>query len=302
VEERVAKQKKVGWRFEKGDEVVPRRYALANLGGGRDYEAYLAWDDELYTLVVIKILRPTVVDNERSLRRIRREAGVLEKLQHPLIVRAFGAVLDGPRPHLRLEYVEGASLSDLLDVGPLEVEQVLPLGLRLCSAIHFMAARDVIHLDIKPSNVILGSQPRLIDFSIARSTERARRATSSIGTDLYMAPEQCDPARLGPLTPAADVWGWGATMWHALSGRVPFRRRKGYDADDPHQRWPQLEGSPRKLPASVPPELGGCLTACLSMSPGARPSPAEVAEIIETLIVDDDVYGEVALDTGAGEV
>ena len=123
------------WRLAEGDEIVAGRRALELLGGGRRYEAYLAWDEHLHALVVAKLLRPDQVDDERrAARSWRPRRGCSSSLAHPLLMRAFGAVLDGPRPHLVLEHIEGPRLSTLIRRYGVAIEQLLPLGLDLAPA------------------------------------------------------------------------------------------------------------------------------------------------------------------------
>src|SRR5688572_20822553 len=102
------------WAFEEGEEIAPGRSAVRLLGGGRGYEAYLAWDDRLLSLVVAKILRPHVVAEQAARRQLAAEAGAYAALQHPVLPRSFGAVLDGGRPHLVLEFLDGPRLSTLV--------------------------------------------------------------------------------------------------------------------------------------------------------------------------------------------
>jgi serine/threonine protein kinase len=195
------------WGFEQDDEIVPGRHAIRLLGGGTRYEAYLAWDEVLYSLVVIKILRPDRTHDERTLEGLIGEAKALQHLNHPVLLRCFDAVLEGPRPHIVLEHLEGPRLSTLLRrYGPLPMEQLIPLGLQLCSALYYMSRRDMIHLDVKPRNIIMAAPPRLIDLSIAKSFTQAGSLTNSIGSAAYMAPEQCDPKGRGPIGSPADVW------------------------------------------------------------------------------------------------
>jgi serine/threonine protein kinase len=180
------------WRFAEGEEVTPGRSALRLLGGGTRYEVYLAFDERMHAVVVIKILRPDRVTDRSALDGLAGEARALSTLHHPVLLRSFDAVLGGPRPHLVLEHVEGPRLSTLLrKFGPLAVEQVLPLGLQLASALHYVAGTGFLHLDVKPSNVIMAGPPRLIDLSIARTPAEACSSIGHLGTDAYMSPEQC---------------------------------------------------------------------------------------------------------------
>ncbi|MGH2693249.1 MAG: serine/threonine-protein kinase [Actinomycetota bacterium] len=272
------------WKFSEGDEIGPDRYALRRLGGGKQYEVYLAWDEDLYALVVAKLVRPHLATEPGALRSLAREAEVVGGLNHPVIVRIFGATLDGERPQLALEFLEGPRLSRLIrKYGKLELDQLLPLALQVCSALHHLARRGVVHLDVKPSNIIMGSPPRLIDFSIARDVGRAREISSPVGTDGYMAPEQCDPGR-AEIGSAADVWGLGATLFHAVAGRPPFPRAAGYDRNDRNQRFPQLGRDPERLPTDVPAPLAEAIAACLAPDPSDRPTPAAVADALEPAV------------------
>ena len=268
------------WGFEKGAEIAPGRFVVRLLGGGERYESLLVWDERLYSLVVVKIVRPHLVEDRHALRGLAEEVEMLERLRHPVLVRALDAVLEGPRPYVVLEHLEGPRLSTLIrKYGPVEREQLLPLGLQLFSALHYLSGEGIVHLDVKPSNIIMGAPARLIDLSIAQPLTALVGKRSPIGTDAYMAPEQCDPVSRGPITSAADVWGVGATLYDASSGRQPFERP---GPGDP--RFPQLEKAPAPLPEKLPRELRELIMACLDPDPGARPTPAEAAGELELLV------------------
>ncbi|HEX2467498.1 MAG TPA: serine/threonine-protein kinase [Solirubrobacterales bacterium] len=272
------------WGFREGDEIVPGRHVLRRLGGGFRYEAYLAWDDRLYAVVVVKVLRPGLVGSERSLRGLSSEAGTLRRLDHPVIVRGFDAVLDGPRPHLVLEHLEGPRLSTLIrKYGPLPVEQLVPLAVQLCSALHYLHGEDVVHLDVKPSNIIMGAPPRLIDLSVALTATDLETLDVPVGTDAYMAPEQCDPVALGPVDPAADVWGLGVTLYRAATGERPFSEPGGREAE-PAIRWPQLVETPQPLDGRLGPALAEPIMSSLARDPTARPRPGELAGMLEPVL------------------
>jgi eukaryotic-like serine/threonine-protein kinase len=271
------------WGFEEGAEISHGRYALRLLGGGTRYEAYLAWDDTLHSVVVVKILRPDRTEDDRTLRGLQEEARALERVNHPVVVRCFDAVLDGPRPHVVLEHIEGPRLSTLLrKYGPLPPEQLIPLAVQLSSALHYMSAMEMIHLDVKPRNIIMAAPPRLIDLSIVRSFEDARSITGQIGTDAYMAPEQCDPVGRGPIGPPADIWGLGATLFEAVSG---YRAFPDPEEETEHDRWPQLDVAPYDLPEKVPDAIAKPILACLEPNPADRPRADDVAAMFEALLV-----------------
>jgi eukaryotic-like serine/threonine-protein kinase len=272
------------WGLREGDEIVLEVSAIKRLGGGLRYEAYLAWDDRLRSLVVVKVVRPGLVEDRHTLEGLAAEVRLLERLAHPVLLRSFGAELEGPRPHVVLEHLEGPRLSTLLrKYGPLLPEQLVPLAVQLCSAIHYLGREGVVHLDVKPSNIIMGGPPRLIDLSVARTVEQCGRLTSAVGTDGYMAPEQCRPDAGVRVGPAADVWGLGVTLYRAVAGERPFTRGDR-DSSDPSERWPQLVEAPRSLDDSVPAAIADPIMACMARDPAARPAPGEVADALERVL------------------
>jgi serine/threonine protein kinase len=267
------------WRFEEGDEIVPGRHAVRLLGGGRRYEAYLAWDDALYALVVVKIVRPARLDDPATRAGIAGEARALASLDHPAIVRAFDAVLDGDRPHLVLEFLDGPRLSTLIRKHGVIIEQLLPLALEVCAALHYMSGRRIVHLDVKPRNIIMSAPPRLVDLSVAIDLDEIATITSPIGTDAYMAPEQCEPDRFAEIGPASDVWGLGVTLYEALARSLPFPVPS--DPKIPARRYPQIAADPRPLPKSVPDGVASLVLSCMEKEPASRPTARELAEALE---------------------
>jgi len=129
----------------------------------------------------------------------------------------------------------------------------------------------------------MGAPPRLIDLSLARTVDEARRLTWEAGTDAYMAPEQCIPGSL-PIEPAADVWGLGATLFHGAAGYLPFPREPGFDAADVGSRFPQVEVDPLPLPDEVPFPVQEAILACLHPEPEQRPTPRQLVERLEPAI------------------
>src|SRR5688500_153632 len=101
------------WELDEGDELIPGRTVVKAIGGGNRYEVFLVWDEELFSLAVAKVLRPDQAAAERALRELGEEARALEQLAHPVLIRSFGAILEGPRPQVLIEHLEGPSLRRL---------------------------------------------------------------------------------------------------------------------------------------------------------------------------------------------
>lgn len=278
------------WGLANGDAITPELTAMRLLGGGSSYEAWLAFDEITYAPVVVKLLRPSRVGDESGLRGLRREAEALRAVNHPVVVRGLRHVEDGPRPHLVLEQADGPRLSTLVRRhGPLSEQQYLPLALDVASVLHYLRHVGYVHLDLKPSNIIMGAPARVIDLSVARSIEDAAQLRTPIGTDAYMAPEQCDPTSFGVPGPASDVWGLGATLHEAISGEKPFAKGDP-DSTDPAAVHPQLVARTPLLDKRVPGEVRDIVQAALSPEPGKRPTPAEISETLQPVLERQPVH------------
>jgi serine/threonine protein kinase len=278
---------KESWGFVEGDQIADGRTIMKLLGGGSAYEVFLVWDDHRFSLMVAKVLRPDRAEDPHEIRSLRKEAEALDALAHPVLVRGFDAVLDGPHPHVLIEHLEGPTLRSLIRrTGPLPLEQLVPLALHVGAAVQYMANEGWVHLDVKPDNIVMGVPPRLIDLSVARTFARAERITGAIGTDAYMAPEQCDPSsRPGVIGPPADVFGLAATVFHAIAGEVPFPRPKGArESEDLAVRFPQLHADPGSLPGKTPEPLVEAVYRGLMKEPEARPTAAEFCAALEPVL------------------
>jgi serine/threonine protein kinase len=274
---------KATWGFVSGDEIVSGRTMQGLLGGGERYEAYVAWNHRLMTPTVLKILRPNVVDDERALRSMAKEGDLLAALRHPGLTRLFDMDTTGERPFIEIEYVEGPRLSTLIRRhGRLNPEQAFPLGRQLASTLHFLHAEGILHLDVKPSNIIMGPTPRLIDLSVARRVERASRINGHVGTDAYMSPEQADPELWSTIGPKSDTWGLAATLYHAVAKRAPHSR--GRHEAVGRERFPQLAEAPAPLdPLRHSPGLVELIMDGLRRAPEDRPTVAELFDRLDEL-------------------
>ena len=272
------------WDFGEDGQIAAGLTAMRLLGGGSAYEAWLAFDEITYAPVVVKVVRPDQVADSSSLRGLRREVRALAEVNHPVVVRGLRHDVEGPRPHVVLEHLDGPRLSSLVRRhGPLQEQQYLPLAIDLASALHYFSHVGYVHLDIKPSNIIMGAPARLIDLSVARTVDEAAGLRHPIGTDAYMAPEQCEPPETGTPGTASDVWGLGATLFEAIAGY------RAFDEGDPRaealeDRFPQLASAPYALPERVPAEVSEVVYAALAPAPQDRPLPHQVAEALQPVL------------------
>ncbi|MDP8973491.1 MAG: serine/threonine protein kinase [Actinomycetota bacterium] len=213
-----------------------------------------------------------LLDDRRTRRGLIREGRLLKRLTHPHIVRAYETI-EQPHPTLILETLTGATLAYLIDISHrrLPLSDIVHLGLHLCSAIHYLHRRGILHLDLKPSNIVSERQlAKVLDLSVARPPGNG---VKGVGTANYMSPEQ---ARGDALGPAADVWGIGAVLFEAAAGEEPF------DAYDDETRYEQLERRADSIRSHrrVPRAFAAAVDACLEPDPAERPT---VKDLMGTL-------------------
>jgi serine/threonine protein kinase len=271
------------WSFATAEEIVPGRRAQHLLGGGERYEAWVAWNDRMMAPTVLKLLRPNLVNDEHARKAIGAEGDLLGRLNHPGLTRLFSMDLDGPRPFVEIEFVDGPRLSTLVRRhGGLAPEQAFPLARQLAATLHYLHGERLLHLDVKPGNVIMGPVPRLIDLSVARRFESVPLIRSQIGTDAYMAPEQCDPGLFSRIGPASDSWGLGVTLYESLARQLPYAR--GLHDGSLHERFPQMLASAVALePERFSQRLADLVARCLAPDPSDRPLPADLFDELDEL-------------------
>lgn len=262
-------------------DLPPGLVALRELGGGLHHEVWLAYDETRLAPVVVKVVRPELVGDEDAIEGTRREIEVLSSLAHPSIVRIYDADDEVERPYFVMEHLDGPTLSDLIfRDGPVQLHQLLPLALELAGSVHYLHGQGLVHLDVKPSNVIMGAPAKLIDLSLALELDHAASLDQPVGTDQYMPPEQCDPVALGPIGPASDVWSIGATLYRAAVGHRAWR----FTGADDEQRWPQLTAPPAPMPDFVPIPVRDLIMDCLAFDPATRPTTTELVERVEPML------------------
>jgi serine/threonine protein kinase len=271
---------------------APGYRTIELLRRGRDLDVYDVWSEERACRCVIKALRPDRLDRNGARERLLDEGRLLRDLTHPHIVRAY-EVAEEPVPMVVMETLAGETVGHMIDrEAELSAAELAQLGLHLCSAIRYLHGHGILHLDLKPSNVIAEcGRAKLIDLSVARPPGPAH---AGIGTHYYLSPEQ---ARGGELGAAADVWGIGVVLFEAATGEPAFDDPDAPDDDDDldygesvsesldEGDYPQLTGRARRIDElrPLPRELADLIAACLDPSPALRPSVDELMRRLEPL-------------------
>jgi serine/threonine protein kinase len=271
-----------------GHELADGYEVLEHVRRGADLDCYEVWSAERFCRCFAKTPRPDRADHASTVRHLRREARLLRSLTHPHLVRGYDWLTpDGAPPVLVTENLTGATLSWLLHThGRLPTGDLAQLGLHLCSALRYLHGRGVMHLDVKPSNIVaVDGVAKLIDLSLAR---RPGRCTPGYGTVGYLSPEQLVGARV---TEAADVWGLGLVLYEAATGtrtyRIPSAGSHASMASySTMGRYESVLVRPvrriralRRLPVPVADAIDGCL----SLRPKERPTLAQLSDALETL-------------------
>ena len=202
---------------------------IRELGSGGFASAYLTYDTKLERYVVLKVLHNNFTFHGDVFKRFKLEAKALAQLDHSNIVRVH-AVEDDPRqPYIVMEFVPGRTLGDYLPQRPLSAEKALPILRQIAAALDVAHAQRMVHRDVKPSNILITQQGhvKLTDFGIVKmmqgTTTKLTRTNMTLGTPLYMAPEQVDTTRQHEIGPATDIYALGVVAYQMLAGQVPFK-------------------------------------------------------------------------------
>ncbi len=202
------------------------RYEVLNLQGkGGMANVYRAIQVGLDREVAIKVIHPSLINDEDTIKRFKLEAKAAAKLSHPNIITVYDVGEVGEIVYICLEFLDGTDLAHLIrDQGRLRVDQLLSIMVPIASALAEIHEHSLIHRDIKSSNIFITKKgkPILLDFGIATFKESSSGTTlpgTVIGTPEYMSPEQANGRSVGP---ESDIYSLGIVMFQCLSGNVPF--------------------------------------------------------------------------------
>ena len=275
--------------------VLDDRYALEEIiGRGGMADVYRATDRLLLRQVAVKLVREATEPGVRE--RFVDEARTLASLNHTGLITLLDAGILDDRPFLVMELVEGPTLSGRIAQGPMEPERVRVIGRQLAAALGHAHGQGVVHRDVKPSNVLLCGDDRVLlaDFGIARlvgSAQHHTRTGGTVGSPAYLSPEQVAGEEVGP---EADVFSLGLVLLECLTGV------RAYSGSAIEVALARLHRAP-EIPDGVEPAWRSLISRMTRRDPAERPTATEVA----TLLV-DPTWGDAVERTGeldlAGEL
>ncbi|WP_312017201.1 protein kinase domain-containing protein [Bradyrhizobium jicamae] len=246
------------------------------IGAGGMGEVYKGHEVQTGTAVAIKMLVPDMAENEAALALFRREAAALHYLMHDAIVRYFVFTVEPilQRPYLAMEYVDGRSLADLLEEGPLTLEALLRLTKRVASGLKAAHERGIIHRDVSPDNIIIPqndvARAKIIDFGIARSTQLGDATiigSGFAGKHNYVSPEQIGLYG-GEVNAQSDVYSLGLVLFFALTGTKLDMGGTQFQLVEKRRRVPDL--------GAIDSRIRRLFERMLQPDPKDRPTMAEV--------------------------
>ena len=262
----------------------------AILGKGGMGMVYLGYDPMLDRRVAIKVLAPHLVWDEGFVERFLREARAAARIKHPNIVTVYDVGQEQEQFFFVMEYLEGETLAEYIrQRGALQPEEVLSILHPLADALDYAHQQGLVHRDIKPGNVMIGSGQRvtLTDFGISRAAEETRLTTTGtiMGTPEYMSPEQAWGEEVGFQT---DLYSLAVVAYEMLSGRVPF------SGTTPHAvLYKQINEPPPPIRQSRP-ELPEGVEAVLARALDKEPDSRHATARAFLLELESALAGEVA--------
>src|SRR5262245_15065942 len=261
---------------------LDRYEILALIGAGGMGEVYQALDTRLNRKVAIKLLPPHFSENVEMKQRFEREAQAIAGLNHPYICTLHDIGRHNDIDFLVMEYIEGETLAQRLESGPMPLHEALRVAIAIADALEAAHDKRISHRDIKPANIKLSQDGRvkILDFGLAKAFQAEQVASGLsqlstiaapatqvgqiLGTPAYMSPEQ---VRGRPADRETDVWSFGCVLYEMLTGQSPFR---GVTLTDTIAKVLEREPDWAALPREVPSRVHQLLRRCLQKNASLR--------------------------------
>jgi serine/threonine protein kinase/tetratricopeptide (TPR) repeat protein len=248
-----------------------RRYQIIEeLGKGGMGKVYKAFDREISEKIAIKLLKPEIATNKRTIERFRNELKLARKIRHKNVCQMYDLNKEEGNYYITMQYVSGEDLKSFIRRSrQLTIGTAISIAKQICGGLIEAHKLGVIHRDLKPQNIMIDREgnAQIMDFGIARSlkTKGMTDSGTMMGTPHYMAPEQVEGKEIDE---RSDIYSLGVILYEMVTGKVPFEGDTALSIAVKHKT--ELPADPRESNAQVPSELSQVILKCMQKEKGKR--------------------------------
>lgn len=253
-----------GDEFTRGTTFAGRYEIIESLGTGGMGKVYRAYDNKIKEEIALKLLKPEIATNKKTIERFSNEIRLSRKITHRNICRMHDLNEHEEVQYITMEYVPGEDLKSFIRrVGHLPPGKAISIGKQICEGLREAHALGVIHRDLKPQNIMIdkSGNAKIMDFGIARSlrTEGITGEGTIIGTPEYMSPEQVEGRETDQ---RSDIYSLGVVLYEMLTGKVPFEGESTFSIALKHKD--ETPPHPREFNPELSPELSAVILKCMA--------------------------------------
>jgi len=267
-----------------GSTFAGRYQIIEELGKGGMGRVYKAHDTEIREKVALKLLKPEIASDEKTIERFRNEIRLARKIAHRNVCRMYDLGEERGTRFITMEYVDGEDLkSTIRRIGRLPVGKSIAIARQICEGLEEAHRLGVVHRDLKPGNIMLDKEgnARIMDFGIARllKTKGITGAGIMIGTPEYMSPEQVDGKETDQ---RSDIYSLGVILYEMVTGQMLFEGDSPFTVGMKHKG--EMPKNPKELNAQIPDDLAVLILKCLKKDREERyTSAGELRSVLESI-------------------